>query len=113
MAISINRIPQTQALIKRKIEVSLEAVGLFVVGEAKERVHVDTENLRSSLVHELELENNKVIIGTNVEYAVEEEFRAGEKIGFGKHEFLRPAAEDNIQKIIDIFKSYLESIGGS
>ena len=45
-----------------------EAIGLYVEGEAKGRCPVDTGNLRASITHVSDEE--KAVIGTNVEYAV-------------------------------------------
>ena len=105
--IVINNIEATQEEIRRRINTTLEAVGLFVKGKSKEITHVVTGNLRSSIDHEVYPEQNKVAIGTNVEYAEEEHFRPGEKPGFGPHAFLKPAAENNIEEIRQIIISYM------
>lgn len=99
-----NHVIEVRHALQASINRALESVGLYVVGKAKETVHVVSGNLKDSIDYEI-IEPNIVRIGTNVEYAVVEEFRAGEKPGFGKHSFLRPAAEDNIEEITRIVES--------
>lgn len=99
---------EVQEKIEHNIEKTLTTVGLFVQSKAKENAHVVTGNLRSSIDFYVDVDSQKVLIGTNVEYAEIEEFRPGEKPGFGKHSFLRPAAEDNIDSINDIIKNNMK-----
>lgn len=86
---------------------ALEAIGLFVEGEAKLRVPVDTGNLRGSLDHKVDEEKKAVHIGTNVEYAsyVEKGTRYQEA-----QPYLTPAVEENIDKIKKITEQYLGKI---
>jgi HK97 gp10 family phage protein len=104
---------------------ALEAIGMFVVGEATMRCPSDTGNLRSSIRHVVNKSNKSVVIGTNVEYAVYVEKGTGiyAKDGNGRQTpwfyvddkgeghfthgskpqpYLTPAAEDNINKIKEI-----------
>lgn len=88
-------------------ETALEAIGLFVEGEAKLRTPVDTGNLRSSLDHKVDESQKAVHIGTNVEYAsyVEKGTRYQEA-----QPYLTPAVEENIDKIKKITEQYLGKI---
>ena len=77
---------------------TLEAIGLFVEGDAKLRCPVDTGNLRSSITHVTDEE--KTTIGTNVEYAIWQEKGSSRTKA---QPFLTPAVENNkgtIQKIV-------------
>lgn len=107
---------------------SLEAIGMFVQGEATLRCPSDTGNLRSSIRYIVDKNNAKVVIGTDVEYAVYVEKGTGKyaKDGNGRQTpwfyvddkgeghftygnrpkpYLTPAVEDNIKKITDIVKA--------
>jgi HK97 gp10 family phage protein len=86
---------------------ALEAIGLFVEGEAKLRTPVDTGNLRSSLDHKVDESKKAVHIGTNVEYAafVEKGTRYQKE-----QPYLTPAVEENIDKIKKITEEYLVKI---
>ena len=91
--------------IKKRITRACTAVGLFVEGESKKLSPVDTGNLRGSIEHDIDAEQAIVRIGTNVEYAVFQEF--GTRYQKGKA-FLRPAAENNTEKIKNIVADYLK-----
>lgn len=61
--------------VARDLETALEAVGLHIEGEAKEELEnaprrIDTGNLRNSINHQVEDDEQAVYIGTNVEYAI-------------------------------------------
>ena len=55
--------------ITRAEQIALEKVGLFVDGEAVSRSPVVSGRLKSSWEHEVD--NEKVTVGSNVEYAVD------------------------------------------
>ena len=87
---------------------ALEAIGLYVEGEAKLRCPVDTGNLRSSYDHKVDEANKAVHIGTNVDYAIFVEKGT-------KHQkeqpHLTPAAEQNLDQIKRIAEQYIRGIG--
>lgn len=108
--------------IEANIKKTLESIGLYVTGEAKKRSPIDTGNLRGSITHETDMQEEKVRIGTNVEYAPYMEFGTGIYAENGKgrktswtyrnrqgqvvvtngskaQPFLRPAIEENIEII--------------
>lgn len=82
--------------LKQAEERTLEAIGVFVVGEAVVRTPVDTGNLRGSINHRVDADGKSVAIGTNVEYAVFQELGTRR---MQVQPFLTPAVEDNVDKI--------------
>lgn len=100
--------------LKQAEKTTLEAIGLFVEGQAKKIITtldnprtggtgaVDTGNLRSSITHKLS--ENAVAIGTNVKYAIYIEKGTSKMKG---SPYLTPAAENNIDKIEKIARRYM------
>lgn len=112
-------------------ERALEAVGLYLEGEAKIRCPVDTGLLRNSITHALSgqqaavtsykadsgsasgeyrgaapgsQDEAAVYIGTNVEYARAVEMGIGQKA----QPYLYPAIANNTKEAGQIFKEYFE-----
>lgn len=56
---------------------ALEECGLVGEGYAKKLCHVDTENLRNSITHQVDSSESAAYIGTNVEYAAYVELGTG------------------------------------
>ncbi len=77
-----------------KVFQNMEKACLLVENDAKRFVAVDTGRLRASLAHEVKKEGKEVvgIVGTNVEYAIEQEYGTGK---MPAHPYLRPALEKN------------------
>lgn len=78
---------------------ALNEIGMFVEGEAKEIVPVDTGNLRNSITYEAEEKN--VIVGSATSYAPFVELPTSKTKA---QPFLRPAILDNkstIQQIVE------------
>lgn len=99
--------------------IALDAVGYAAEGDVKLETPVDTGRLKKSITHVVD--DNAVIIGTNVEYAKDVEFGHKQEVGRfvpvlgkrlkapfvqGKH-FLRDGISKNISKYNQIFKQYL------
>ena len=99
--------------------IALDAVGYAAEGDVKLVTPVDTGRLKKSITHVVD--DNAVIIGTNVEYAKDVEFGHKQEVGRfvpvlgkrlkapfvqGKH-FLRDGISKNISKYNQIFKQYL------
>lgn len=55
--------------IPEQIEQALIAIGMTAETHAKEECPVDTGRLRNSITHEVDANEQVVIIGSNVEYA--------------------------------------------
>jgi HK97 gp10 family phage protein len=75
---------------------ALTQIGLYVEGEAKLRCPVDTGNLRGSIDNKVIESDLSVIVGTNVEYALNVE--KGTRRQRAKP-YLTPAVEENINNI--------------
>lgn len=112
------------------LEKRMEQACIYCEGEAKKNAPVDDGTLRASVSYEVKTSTNEVhgYIGTNVEYAPYVEFGTGiyAESGLGRQEvpwtykgadgkwhttkgqksqpFLRPAVEDNKDKIIKFFE---------
>lgn len=99
MSVRSNR-REVEALLAREVNRRLDAVGIAVVNEVQRLTPVDTGRLRSSMVHEVDARNGRVIVGTHVEYA------AAVELG-GVHTRPQPylvpgleAARGNIRRIL-------------
>jgi HK97 gp10 family phage protein len=101
----------TQQIIAEKNEAvlrALEIIGQVVENSAAGYAPVDTGNLRNSITHEVDDGEHCVYIGSNVEYAPYQELGTNRmKAANGGRGFLRPAVEDNMEKIQSIFKEEL------
>ena len=101
----------TQQIIAEKNEAvlrALEIIGQVVENSAAGYAPVDTGNLRNSITHEVDDGSHIVALGTNVEYAPYQELGTSRmKAANGGRGFLRPAVEDNMEKIQSIFKEEL------
>jgi HK97 gp10 family phage protein len=105
---------------------ALEAVGIALEGYAKLMCPVDTGRLRNSITHDVR--DDKVYVGTNVEYAPYVEYGTGAGVGgrstpwkyqdaHGKwhtttgHDpqpFIRPAVQDHLDEYKDIMEEELK-----
>lgn len=101
----------TEQIIAEKNEAvlrALEIIGQVVENSAAGYAPVDTGNLRNSITHEVDDGEHCVYIGSNVEYAPYQELGTSRmKAANGGRGFLRPAVEDNMEKIQSIFKEEL------
>jgi len=91
--------------IAEKKEKALESVGVFIEGETKIRCPVLTGNLKGSYAHKVDAKNNKVSIGSPVEYAPYVEKGTSRS---AKQPHLTPAAEDNLKRIENLVKECLK-----
>ena len=94
--------------IDSAIGVALEKIGLLAENYAEKKCPVDTGNLRGSITHEVDTDDNAVYIGTNVEYAPYVE------LGTSRQEaqpFLGPAASGHGAQYRKVLKKALG--GGS
>ena len=104
-----------EALRQRKL-VALEACGLAGETFAKQKVPVDTGNLKNSITHTVD--GDTAYIGTNVEYAVYVEMGTGRQAMYGGNQtlsgmrarpYLKPALTDNIEIYGKIIEKYLKN----
>lgn len=103
-----NNAAQIASGIKTAIATALEEVGLAAEGFAKKKLtenhSVDTGRLRNSVTHAINIGEEAVYIGTNVEYAPYVELgtsRSKEK------PYLRPAAQNHSTEYRAIFEKHL------
>ena len=92
-------------LYLKKIKIPLTQAAIIVEEGAKKDCPVDTGNLRDSI--DYDVKDDKAIVGTNVEYAPHVEYGT---IKMKAKPFLRPAFDNNMTKIKNIFKKWLKSI---
>ena len=105
----------TQQIIAEKNDAvlrALEIIGQVVENSAAGYAPVDTGNLRNSITHEVDDGEHCVYIGSNVSYAPYQElgwYSKGKQhsAANGGRGYLRPAVEDNMEKIQSIFKEEL------
>lgn len=87
-----NNSEQIANAIHQAVAAALEEIGLAAERFAKRACPVDTGRLRNSITHALNMSEESVHIGTNVEYARYVELGTHGREGVG---FLRHAAEDH------------------
>lgn len=97
---------QVEHAINQAIAAALEECGLAAERFAKAKCPVDTGRLRNSITHALDVEDEAVYVGTNVEYAPYQEFGTHGKDG--KH-FLRDAANGHGSFYSGIVKKHLQN----
>lgn len=97
---------QVEHAINRAIAAALEECGLAAERFAKAKCPVDTGRLRNSITHALDMSDEAVYVGTNVEYAPYQEF--GTHGRDGKH-FLRDAANGHGSFYSGIVKKHLQN----
>lgn len=124
-------------LIEEAVDRALERIGLEAEGNAVDKItdngSVDTGNLRNSITHKVDAAEDKVYVGTDVEYAPYVELGTGiyaeggggrptpwvyqDSKGNWHHTrgqepkpFLRPAAKDHKQDYANILEDELQQV---
>jgi len=90
---------------------ALEAVGIDIQKIASDNAPYDTGRLSGSISHVVSSDEKAVYIGTNVSYAGYQELgvhSTGYAGANGGRGYLRPAVNDNKQRIHDIFYAALK-----
>lgn len=90
--------------IDSAIGVALEEIGLLAERYASEKCPSVTGNLRASITHEVDVDDNAVYIGTDVEYAPYVEFGTSRQKA---KPFLRPAASEHGERYRQALKKAL------
>ena len=93
--------------LESQIATGLEAVGFAAEGHASLLCPVDTGRLRSSITHVVD--DHSVIIGTDVEYAIDVEFNESARHENGQAHFLRDGVAGHISEFRDILYNALKS----
>lgn len=78
--------------LPEQIEAALIAIGMTAETYAKKECPVDTGRLRNSITHEVDMNEQCAIIGSNVEYAAYVELGTSRQKA---QPYLRPAAENH------------------
>lgn len=96
-----------QAIMK-----ALKTIGLKAEGYAKisltEQGAVDTGRLRNSVTHQVDMSENAVYVGTNVEYAPYIEFGTYGGKGMKARPYIRPSIERHIDEYRAIIEKELK-----
>ena len=95
-----------EGAMNKAIAAALEEIGLAAERFAKRACPVDTGRLRNSITHALNMDEEAVYIGTNVEYAPYVENGTSRRKGVY---FLRGAAQDHGSYYRGIMKKHLEN----
>lgn len=103
-----NNIKIVEEALDRALASALEEVGLAAEGFAKKKLtenhSVDTGRLRNSVTHIIDMGEEAVYIGTNVEYAPYVELGTSHS---KEKPYLRPAAQDHETEYRKIFEKHL------
>lgn len=94
--------------LQEKCEAILSIWGMMCSRYAQLNAPVDTGNLRNSIDYKVNLSDASVEIGSNVEYAIYQEFGTS-RMRASNHGrgYLRPAVNDHIQEYHDIAERIL------
>ena len=101
-----NNAAQVEAAIDQAIARALTMIGQQAEGYAKTMCPVDTSRLKNSITNQIDMQENSVYIGTNVEYAPYVELGTMRQ---DPHPYLKPAASEHSDEYRAILKSCLES----
>jgi phage gpG-like protein len=102
-----NNSEQIASAIHQAVATALEEIGLAAERFAKRACPVDTGRLRNSITHALNMDEEAVYIGTNVEYAAAHEF--GTSRGLSGLHYLQKAASGHTDEYKDLIKNSLEN----
>ena len=92
--------------IKAALLRGLETCGLVAEGYAKKLAPVDTGNLRNSITHTVDDGEPAAYIGTDVEYAPEQELGT---MRIKAHPYLKPAVADHANEFPKIIENELKN----
>lgn len=101
-----NNAEQVAAALNSAIARALTMIGQQAEGNAKLICPTDTGRLKNSITNQIDMDENAVYIGTNVEYAPYVELGTMRK---DPHPYLKPAASEHGDEYRAILKSCLES----
>ena len=92
------------------IERALTAVGANAENYVRNNAPKDTGRLQNSITSRIDMSDNSVTIGTNVEYAPYQELGTSkmEAAHHGKG-FMRPAIQDHFEEFKNIFENELQN----
>lgn len=99
----LKRFEEIEKAVEDGTEAALEQFGVIVQEDAKRYCPVDTGRLQGSI--KSKVENNTVIVGTDVEYAAYVEFGTSRQ---RPQPYLTPAFEQNKRKLKDLVAKEIE-----
>lgn len=106
LVIKENNTEQILTAIDDALAAALEEIGLRAERHAKAETPVDTGRLRNSITHAINMDEEAVYVGTNVEYAPYVEFgvhgREGKKM-------LTRAASEHVEEYRNVLKKHMQS----
>lgn len=101
-----NNAAQVEAALNSAIAKAITMIGQQAEGYAKLMCPTDTGRLKNSITNQIDLQENAVCIGTNVEYAPYVELGTRRQ---DPHPYLKPAASEHGEEYRAILKSCLGS----
>jgi HK97 gp10 family phage protein len=106
----VDNTQQFKAAMDDAVNRALEAIGIQAEGYAKLELEnsprrIDTGNLRNSITHSVNNDENAVYIGTNVEYGI---YVHEGTVKMGANRFLKNAVEKNKGEYSEIAKSMMK-----
>lgn len=101
-----NNAAQVESALNSAIAKALTMIGQQAEGNAKLMCPTDTGRLKNSITNQIDLQENAVYIGTNVEYAPYVELGTRRQ---DPHPYLKPAASEHGDEYRSILKSCLVS----
>lgn len=101
-----NNTEQVAAALNSAIAKALTKIGQQAEGNAKLMCPTDTGRLKNSITNQIDMQENAVYVGTNVEYAPYVELGTRRQ---DPHPYLRPAASEHGEEYRAILKGCLES----
>lgn len=101
-----NNAAQVEAALNSAIAKAITMIGQQAEGYAKMMCPVDTSRLKNSITNQIDMQENAVYIGTNVEYAPFVELGTRRK---APQPYLKPAAADHGDEYRAILKVCMES----
>lgn len=106
-----SNVPKVKSSTDLAMRVAAEIIGGKAETYAKYLAPVDTGNLRNSITHVTEVEDDKytVVIGSDVEYAPYQELGAP-NAHVPAHPYLRPAFEDHISEYRQVLDGELSKV---
>ena len=101
-----NNAAQVEAALNSAVAKALTMIGQQAEGYAKMMCPVDTSRLKNSITNQIDMQENSVYIGTNVEYAPYVELGT---LLQDPQPYLKPAASEHGDEYRAILKGCLES----
>ena len=105
-----NHRAEVERRLDEAVERALTAIGANAENYVRDNAPKDTGRLQNSITSRIDMSDNSVTIGTNVEYAPYQELGTSkmEAANHGKG-FMRPAIQDHFDEFKKIFENELQN----